>query len=133
MPPRRSNVRTWMLEDTDLERKFNGCQRRYFMSMSKAMAAECSGEIFLLTTTDLEKKVDVPEDGIWLGVEFPSLIDPSRAEDKKVTKVSNPPSWKLPRQRTLTTLVDHIHPSPRSYPGAVQSIARLTRRRESTP
>jgi hypothetical protein len=102
------------------------------MSMSKAMAAECSGEVFLLTMTKLNIGKDVPEDGIWWEVEFPTLIDPSRAEDKKVTKVSNPPSWKLPRQRTLTTLVDHIHPSPRSYPGAVQSIARLTRRREST-
>jgi hypothetical protein len=128
MPPRRSNVRTWMLEDTDLERKFNGCQRRYFMSMSKAMAAECSGEIFLLTTTDLEKKVDVPEDGIWLGVEFPSLIDPSRAEDKKITKVSILPHWKLVRQRKLTTLPDHISPSGSTYRSPVQSIARLTRR-----
>ncbi|KAH8728381.1 hypothetical protein GQ44DRAFT_784073 [Phaeosphaeriaceae sp. PMI808] len=74
-------------EPKDLERSFSGCQRRYFMSMSKAMATECSGEVFLMTMTDLVKKAEVPEDGIWWQVEFPTLIDEKRAEDKKVTKV----------------------------------------------
>jgi hypothetical protein len=84
-------------EKTDKDREFNGCQRLYFMSMSKAMASECSGEVFLMTMTDLREKIDVPKNGIWWQVEFPTLIDPNRPEDKRITKVSTfppPPSPK---------------------------------------
>jgi hypothetical protein len=59
--------------------------------MSKAMATQCSGEVFLMTTTNLKEKQDVPENGIWWQVEFPTLIDETRAEDKKITKVSTYP------------------------------------------
>lgn len=76
------------MHEEDLKNQFSGCQRRYFMSMSKAMAAECSGEVFLLTTSDLVREKDVPENGIWWEVEFPTLIDERRPQDKKVTKVS---------------------------------------------
>ncbi|KAF1842947.1 uncharacterized protein K460DRAFT_356738 [Cucurbitaria berberidis CBS 394.84] len=58
------------------------------MSMSKAMAAECSGEVFLMTMTNLEDKKPVPEDGIWWQVEFPTLIDENRPANKKVTKIT---------------------------------------------
>ena len=87
------------------------------MSMSKAMATQCSGEVFLLTMTDLKQKADVPEDGIWWQVEFPTLIDETRAGDKKVTKVSTsppPPPRKLARQWVLINTVDHIPPSTQS-------------------
>jgi hypothetical protein len=76
-------------ETTDKDLRFNGCQRLYFMAMSKAMATQCSGEVFLLTTTKLDEFHNVPEDGIWWEVEFPTLIDERRPEDKKVTKVSD--------------------------------------------
>lgn len=75
-------------EAGDLKARKNGCQRLYFMSMSKAMATECSGEVFVMTMTDLNSGELVPDDGIWWQVEFPTLIDEKRAADKKVTKVS---------------------------------------------
>jgi hypothetical protein len=105
-------------EPEDQAKGIDGCQRRYFMSMSKAMAAECSGEVFLMTMADLEDNADVPEDGIWWQVEFPTLIDEKRAEDKKITKVSTSPpspSWKFARQWALIDLVDYIHSSARTY------------------
>lgn len=73
---------------SDRTTKFESCRRLYFKSMSKAMASQCSGEVFLLTTSRLHDNADVPEDGIWWQVELPGLIDPSRAQDNKVTKVS---------------------------------------------
>jgi hypothetical protein len=75
----------------DKDDRVNGCQRLYFMSMSKAMATQCSGEVFLMTMTNLEEEVDVPENGIWWEVEFPTLIDDKRAADKKITKVRTSP------------------------------------------
>jgi len=65
--------------------------------MSKAMAMECKGEVFLMTNSDLSgtrpegKKEKVPVDGIWWQVEFPTLIDDARPADKKITKVSPEP------------------------------------------
>jgi hypothetical protein len=95
-------------EDNDEKDEIIGCQRRYFMSMSKAMAAECSGEVFLMTRADLgdlkrkegeeQKLVKTPENGIWWQVEFPTLIDPNRPKEKEITKVSTslpPPLRKL--------------------------------------
>jgi hypothetical protein len=61
------------------------------MSMSKAMAAECEGVVYLMTRADLkneEELVKTPENGIWWQVEFPSLLDESRAGGRKITKVS---------------------------------------------
>ncbi|KAF2821073.1 hypothetical protein CC86DRAFT_386620 [Ophiobolus disseminans] len=58
------------------------------MSMSKAMASQCSGEVYLLTSTNLNDKQDVPENGILWQVEFPTLIDPNRPADKKITTIS---------------------------------------------
>ncbi|KAH7082451.1 hypothetical protein FB567DRAFT_594924 [Paraphoma chrysanthemicola] len=75
------------IEPDDLRDGISGCQRRYFMSMSKAMAAQCEGEVFLMTMTDLVNNDDVPEDGIWWQVEFPTLIDEKRAGGK-VTKIT---------------------------------------------
>jgi hypothetical protein len=79
-------------EEDDRKEGHSGCQRLYFMSMSKAMAAECSGEVFLMTMTKLNEQANVPEDGIWWQVEFPTLIDEKRPENKKVTKVCIFPS-----------------------------------------
>jgi hypothetical protein len=78
-------------DENDQKDGISGCQRRYFMSLSKAMATQCSGEVFVMTMTNLQEDKDVPVDGIWWQVEFPTLIDPNRAEDKKVTKVSTSP------------------------------------------
>ncbi|KAF1839132.1 hypothetical protein BDW02DRAFT_615487 [Decorospora gaudefroyi] len=75
-------------EKTDKDLGINGCQRLYFMSMSKAMATQCSGEVFLMTMTDLHGNEEAPEDGIWWQVEFPTLIDEKREESKKVTKIT---------------------------------------------
>ncbi|EAT90565.1 hypothetical protein SNOG_02353 [Parastagonospora nodorum SN15] len=72
---------------TDMGNKINGCQRLYFMAMSKAMAMECTGEVFVMTTADLQQEKNVPENGIWWETEFPTLIDGNRPQDKKVTKV----------------------------------------------
>jgi hypothetical protein len=115
----------------DYKNKFNGCQRLYFMSMSKAMAAECSGDVFVMTTANLKENEDVPEDGIWWQVEFPTLIDPNRAEDKKITKVSTCHRliWKLERHWVLINLLDYIHPGARSYRCSIESIERVTRER----
>ncbi|KAI4628669.1 hypothetical protein J4E83_003222 [Alternaria metachromatica] len=83
--------------DQDYDANFDGCQRLYFKSMSKAMAMECKGEVFLMTNSDLSgtrpegKKEKVPVDGIWWQVEFPTLIDDARPADKKITKVSTEP------------------------------------------
>lgn len=76
------------VEDNDMRQNHNGCQRLYFMSMSKAMAKQCKGEVFLMTMTDLAGNKEVPENGIWWQVEFPTLIDPNR--ENKITKVSAP-------------------------------------------
>lgn len=57
------------------------------MAMSKAMAMECSGEVFLMSSSNLLKNEYVPENGIWWETEFPTLIDGNRPPDKKVTKV----------------------------------------------
>jgi hypothetical protein len=87
------------------------------MSMSKAMAAECSGEVFLMTMTNLNKNAYVPENGIWWQVEFPALIDENRPENKKVTKVCIFPSSSpctLAHEQILTSPVDHIPPSARN-------------------
>jgi hypothetical protein len=89
-------------EDDDLKDGISGCRRRYFMSMSKAMASQCSGEVFVMTTTNLKKKEPVPENGIWWEVEFPTLIDERRAEDKKVTKVNAFPT-------SLQWLTAHVY------------------------
>ncbi|KAH7389371.1 hypothetical protein DE146DRAFT_161202 [Phaeosphaeria sp. MPI-PUGE-AT-0046c] len=75
-------------EEQDEKNGYSGCQRLYFMSMSKAMATECSGEVFVMTMTDLKEKQNVPTNGIWWEVEFPTLIDPNRPADKKVTKIT---------------------------------------------
>jgi hypothetical protein len=97
----------------DAKQGHNGCQRLYFMSMSKAMASECSGEVFLMTMTNLHGKNNVPEDGIWWQVEFPTLIDKRRPENKKITKVS--PSHKAPLGACalidVDKTADHIYPS----------------------
>lgn len=76
------------VDEKDAEKKINGCRRLYFMAMSKAMAMECSGEVYVMTTANLQKDQDVPANGIWWEVEFPTLIDGNRPADKKVTKVS---------------------------------------------
>ena len=71
------------------------------MSMSKVMAMQCKDEVYLMTMTDLNGEEDVPEDGMWWQVEFPTLISPNRAKDKEIKKVStspSPPPWKLSRQ-----------------------------------
>jgi hypothetical protein len=75
----------------DIKVHFDGCQRLYFKAMSKAMAMECSGEVFVMTNANLRKPDPVTEDGIWWQVEFPTLIDGNRAPEKKVTKVSISP------------------------------------------
>ncbi|KAH7070746.1 hypothetical protein BKA63DRAFT_519053 [Paraphoma chrysanthemicola] len=75
------------IEPNDLRDGISGCQRRYFMSMSKAMAAQCKDEVFLMTMTKLAEEKDVPEDGIWWQVEFPTLIDEKRALGK-VSKIT---------------------------------------------
>ena len=65
------------------------------MAMSKAMAMECSGEVFVMTDAKLKDDdaetgtiVQVPENGIWWQVEFPTLYDGNRPANKRVTKVS---------------------------------------------
>jgi hypothetical protein len=75
---------------SDYGNNIDGCQRLYFKAMSKAMAMECSGEVFLMTNADLNDNTKVPEDGIWWQVEFPTLFDGNRAPEKKITKVSIP-------------------------------------------
>jgi hypothetical protein len=77
--------------DDDYDNRVDGCQRLYFKSMSKAMAMECSGEVYVMTNADFAKREEVPEDGIWWQVEFPTLIDEARSADKKITKVSSHP------------------------------------------
>jgi len=73
---------------------FNGCQRLYFKSMSKAMATQCKGEVFVMTMSNvaglkLEPVENIPDDGIWWQVEFPTLIDnANRPKDKQVTKIT---------------------------------------------
>lgn len=98
-----------IFEDTegvkDMRAGRDGCQRSYFRAMSKAMAMKCSGEIFMMTNFPLHKKEypedffdeddymieghpAVPEGGIWWDSEFPTLFDPKRPDNVKVTKVS---------------------------------------------
>jgi hypothetical protein len=72
----------------DYGRKHDSCRRLYFKAMSKAMAMECSGEVYVMTTANLRRKEEFPEDGIWWETEFPTLIDGGRSDDKQVTKVS---------------------------------------------
>lgn len=92
-------------EKGDVDKSYNGCQRSYFMSMSKAMATQCKGEVFIMTMTNLKEEQDVPEDGIWWQVEFPTLIDPNRG-DKAVTKVGIP-CTELSEICALTTFFFH--------------------------
>jgi hypothetical protein len=75
------------VHEDDKNDKINGCQRLYFMAMSKAMAMECSGEAFLMSSSNLLENERVPEDGMWWETEFPTLIDGNRPQDKKVTEV----------------------------------------------
>jgi hypothetical protein len=72
--------------------------------MSKAMAMECRGEVFVMTMTNLEKNEKVPTDGIWWEVEFPTLIDPNRPPEKKVDKVSIPPALIIHFQEVSSAL-----------------------------
>ncbi|KAF2754843.1 hypothetical protein EJ05DRAFT_503785 [Pseudovirgaria hyperparasitica] len=68
--------------------KVDGCQRSYFRAMSKAMALQCSGEVFILTNGPDPDKLRVPTNGIWWDTEFPTLITGARPDDKKVTKIT---------------------------------------------
>jgi hypothetical protein len=126
-------------KDKDKDVNFIGCQRRYFMSMSKAMATKCSGEVFMMTMADLDDpKIDVPEDGIWWQVEFPTLIDEkNRAQDKKITKVSTfalPRSWTPPRQRLLTiSRRSHTSKYPTKLPRSSKNCKRSHIRTEKHP
>ncbi|PVH91997.1 hypothetical protein DM02DRAFT_544625 [Periconia macrospinosa] len=94
-------------EENDEERGHDSCQRLYFKAMSKAMAMECSGEVFMMTSSELRKKHKTPENGIWWQVEFPTLIDGNRPADKKVTKV-------MPNLKKKE--VDALSPEERSKP-----------------
>ncbi|KAF2756600.1 hypothetical protein EJ05DRAFT_69860 [Pseudovirgaria hyperparasitica] len=85
-PESRCIYEDW--EKTDYDNKINGCQRLYFMAMSKAMAMECKGEVFVMTNADLMSGDPVPIDGIWWQVEFPTLFDGNRPADKKVDKIT---------------------------------------------
>jgi hypothetical protein len=101
----------------DWKNKHDSCRRLYFKAMSKAMAMECSGEVFMMTNGNLQGGEGVPLDGIWWETEFPTLIDGKRKEAGKgeVTKVSTPPPLlkKLSYRSVsaLTFLVDHLSPS----------------------
>jgi hypothetical protein len=77
---------------TDWEKKHDSCRRLYFKAMSKAMAMECKGTVYVMTNAQLNKGQGVPLDGIWWETEFPTLIDPKREEagKGKIDKVSTP-------------------------------------------
>jgi len=96
------------------------------------MAMECSGEVYVMTNTRLDQDIGVPLDGIWWEVEFPTLIDESRAADKKVTKVSTC-GLSVPVLLSLTFafLTDQLSPSAVSEQGPDRGLT--CRREEQTP
>jgi hypothetical protein len=104
--------------------------------MSKAMAMECRGQVFVMTMTKLDKDEKVPTDGIWWEVEFPTLIDPNRPPEKKVDMVSIIPALIIEFQEgssALTFSVDHLPSSAIQNRQGNKSTEKCIPRKEKTP